>query len=429
MLSDQRSPYVGRFARGWRRLPGRIPGQPQTRTRARPSIGTPGEGPRRGQEVHLARSRRTQGVRAGSGRGARGQHVVDEEHPSGHRPAAGLERPLEGPAAIGAGSTRLGAGGDPAPQEAGAGTHELGGRLHRQEPSLVVSALRTSAARERHPRDHVGDRERPRQDHGAGQRAAHAPPPRELQPVDRPAGQVPRRRTERAPTSRRAVDSPGRRARTEATGVRTVRTRAAPAPSGLAGTPRRTATGPPRTPRIAAGRPRPAPVPTHADRTSGHRHALTGSFTSKAPDAPFTSIPSRSWSLRTGYAVTRPRPVASSNSTPIWASAIPSAVSFIAAGVSAAYTTLIESPPHSTCSMRTFPSPAATALPTGTVPRRTVARGHAIGNGVARAHVARHAVHQDVARQLVPAGAELGHGELEGHEEVEVGGHVERRGL
>ncbi len=40
MLSDQRSPYVGRFARGWHRLPGIIPGQPQTRTRARPSIGT-----------------------------------------------------------------------------------------------------------------------------------------------------------------------------------------------------------------------------------------------------------------------------------------------------------------------------------------------------------------------------------------------------
>ena len=39
MLSDQGSPYVGRFARGWRRLPGMIPGQPQTRTRARSSIG------------------------------------------------------------------------------------------------------------------------------------------------------------------------------------------------------------------------------------------------------------------------------------------------------------------------------------------------------------------------------------------------------
>ena len=39
MLSDQGSPYVGRFARGWRRLPEMIPGQPQTRARARPSIG------------------------------------------------------------------------------------------------------------------------------------------------------------------------------------------------------------------------------------------------------------------------------------------------------------------------------------------------------------------------------------------------------
>src|SRR5207245_6156155 len=28
MLDDQRSSYVGRFARGWRRLPGRFPGQP-----------------------------------------------------------------------------------------------------------------------------------------------------------------------------------------------------------------------------------------------------------------------------------------------------------------------------------------------------------------------------------------------------------------
>ena len=41
MLGDQGSPYVGRFARGWHRLPGLIPGQPQTRTGARPSIGTP----------------------------------------------------------------------------------------------------------------------------------------------------------------------------------------------------------------------------------------------------------------------------------------------------------------------------------------------------------------------------------------------------
>src|SRR5881397_3354191 len=40
MLSDQRSPYVGRFARGWHRLPGRFPGQPQTRTWARRRIGT-----------------------------------------------------------------------------------------------------------------------------------------------------------------------------------------------------------------------------------------------------------------------------------------------------------------------------------------------------------------------------------------------------
>jgi hypothetical protein len=36
MLTDQGSAYVGRFARGWHRLPGiRSPGQPQTRTRAR----------------------------------------------------------------------------------------------------------------------------------------------------------------------------------------------------------------------------------------------------------------------------------------------------------------------------------------------------------------------------------------------------------
>src|SRR3990170_992531 len=35
MLTDQGSAYVGRFARGWHRLPGNLsPGQPQTRTRA-----------------------------------------------------------------------------------------------------------------------------------------------------------------------------------------------------------------------------------------------------------------------------------------------------------------------------------------------------------------------------------------------------------
>ena len=86
MLSDQGSPYVGRFARGWRRLPGSIPGQPQTRTRARSSIGTRGgarERPSGREQMHrdgASLAQRLRGCR--SGRAGR-QDVVDEQYVTG----------------------------------------------------------------------------------------------------------------------------------------------------------------------------------------------------------------------------------------------------------------------------------------------------------------------------------------------------------
>src|SRR5437867_1080470 len=95
MLSDQRSPYVGRFARGWHRLPGRFPGQPQTRTWAHRRIGTGTAKPQRGHRV-VERARCGDqmdpagagcGERLGTRRGRRpgGEDVIDQQDSLGCR--------------------------------------------------------------------------------------------------------------------------------------------------------------------------------------------------------------------------------------------------------------------------------------------------------------------------------------------------------
>src|ERR1700693_5330143 len=92
MLSDKRSPYVGRSARGWRRLPGRFPGQPQTRTRARPSIGShmpPGERPSGREKMDLLGPNTPKRLGAGSRGGPGREHVVNQQDPGRGDAAAG----------------------------------------------------------------------------------------------------------------------------------------------------------------------------------------------------------------------------------------------------------------------------------------------------------------------------------------------------
>ena len=204
MLSDQRSPYVGRFARGWRRLPGRIPGQPQTRTRARSSIGTaplgdanppvrpgapagpgPGDrrGPRGGQHEHPIGAARPDGTRAIGRRGARREHVIHQEHPGPGRPPYRDERTSHGRPTLGPGSAGLRPRGHHSPGQPCHRQAEHGRHGDGQGPGLVVAPLPQPATGQRHPRDHVGGR-RPCGHHGRGQRGGHPAPPGELEPVD-----------------------------------------------------------------------------------------------------------------------------------------------------------------------------------------------------------------------------------------------------
>src|SRR5205814_2055371 len=94
-----------RFACDWHRLPGTIPGQPQTQTGVAPSV-TPGreglgKGPCRNEQPDSTYPRRAQDPRALARRGARGQHVVHQEDACGRRASAREpERPSHGEAPI-----------------------------------------------------------------------------------------------------------------------------------------------------------------------------------------------------------------------------------------------------------------------------------------------------------------------------------------
>src|SRR4029079_990855 len=95
MLNDQGSPYVGRFACDWHRLPGTIPGQPQTQTRARSSIARgylARYRPSGRQQPDLPRALLAEDLRARGGGGARREDVVDQEDPRRGRPPGRPER-------------------------------------------------------------------------------------------------------------------------------------------------------------------------------------------------------------------------------------------------------------------------------------------------------------------------------------------------
>ena len=188
MLSDQRSPYVGRFARGWRRLPEIIPGQPQTRTRARPSIGRSDLAQERaGGHEHRDTGRAVgqQRLRACAGRRPRGEHVVDEQHVtrrlharrrherSSHRVETSRGVPLG-----------LGTGRDGPPQQPANRQVRLLADDDRERLGLIEASLGLAPPRERNPRDGI-DRGLARHAgrHCGTERPADAPDPAVLQMV------------------------------------------------------------------------------------------------------------------------------------------------------------------------------------------------------------------------------------------------------
>ncbi len=187
MLDDQRSPYVGRFARGWHRLPeSGSPGNHRPEREPRASIAPRSRGPnrpRRDQQGHVLRALGDERRRARGRGGSRREHVVDEEHVGGrgarggeaaeHRSAALLPRP-PGLRARVRGRSRQ----EPLEREV-----ELTCNDDRERPGLVEAALGEPSLRERNPRDDAGRPgrdERHRTPEPLGD-AAHAS---ELQPVD-----------------------------------------------------------------------------------------------------------------------------------------------------------------------------------------------------------------------------------------------------
>jgi hypothetical protein len=189
MLSDQESPYVGRFACDWHRLPGSFPGQPQTQTRARSSISVrncAGNSSGGDEQADLLRTIVTEDPRTRRGGRAGRKHVVNEQHALGRSPAGRAEDALHREAPVDPASTRLGAGRVVAAEKRLYRAVEVDADDQRECPGLVVATLREPEPGERDPRDRV----RPKHvdgGHRVSEGVRHFPPPGELQPVDRGA--------------------------------------------------------------------------------------------------------------------------------------------------------------------------------------------------------------------------------------------------
>jgi hypothetical protein len=182
---------VGRFARGWRRLPGKIPGQPQTRLRARSSIATTPRRERasRREQHDLADPRVRQRVGTRRRRRPRRQDVVDQDdaqRDSGRGAANRLERAAHRRPPLLTRSPRLGSGRHGSTREPEDRQTEPDADGARERPRLVVPAFGQSVSCERHPSDRLDGRWVDG-DHGVRERRRHAPPTRELQPMDRGA--------------------------------------------------------------------------------------------------------------------------------------------------------------------------------------------------------------------------------------------------
>ena len=191
MLGGQGSPYVGRFACDWHRLPGRIPGQPQTQTGVRGSVAPgrkePGEGPSGREQAHRARAGAAKDPRAFGRGGPGGQDVVDEQDLSRGRIATReTEGSVHGAAALRARSPGLGRRVPDPLQRSRRREAEDGRDGQGQGPGLVVPSGRTAPRRERNPR-HALRRGWRNGGHGRPQGLGHASPAGELEPMQRGA--------------------------------------------------------------------------------------------------------------------------------------------------------------------------------------------------------------------------------------------------
>jgi hypothetical protein len=198
MLSDQRSPYVGRFACDWHRLPGEaLPGNHRPRPESQRIIATGRDrAPQRpgGREyAHLACPRREEGSGAVRRGGPGGDHVVHQDDPVGRvRPRP--KRPGERPAPFLAGTPGLRPRLDSPRKQRSDWPPGQGGDRLGQRFGLVVAAGAFASSAQGDPRENGSLRRWPRRrevrqrlDHGWSHRLRHGAQPGELQPEQCPA--------------------------------------------------------------------------------------------------------------------------------------------------------------------------------------------------------------------------------------------------
>ncbi len=316
MLGDQGSPYVGRFARGWHRLPGFVPGQPQTRTGApreyrhaftagasrRGPGGRSVEGAARREHVDLARASLDERCGAGRDGGPCREDVVDQEEPARRRSMRDArEDTRHRPEPFVSGPARLwGRGGRPA-DVGGRRELEVACQRLREHASLIEAALGPPPGSERYPGHGVG---RGRTDLGQSgcERLPDPSPSRELQAMDGLPRRSPirERRADGCDRPRRAIGAP--------IDVRARRPAAATAPrrlQGNEGARTRLAEGP-RARAAPGARPREQDVDRPSDRRVAHRRTLRratdtpqGRGTSTG-SAPLITIVTTEWVFRSG---------------------------------------------------------------------------------------------------------------------------------
>jgi hypothetical protein len=170
MLSNQWSPYVGRFACGWHRLPENVsPGNHRprhepdlsypcsvgARQSSAPSGDRASEGSRRGHELDVRRPVRFEDLSASRGGRARGENVINQQHAVADGSATRPEGPGERGPPILAGAPSLGGRIPRAHEQASYGQVQTRRERPRQQLRLIEAPPRSTTPRERNPGDHV----------------------------------------------------------------------------------------------------------------------------------------------------------------------------------------------------------------------------------------------------------------------------------
>ena len=190
MLSDQRSPYVGRFARGWHRLPRRCsPGNHRPRREPVPSIASRQphpDRPRGNEQRDLVGADRLKSGRTRRGGRSRREDIVHEQHTSRCRCRTQRCETSQhrGPSSLAASSgLRPGVISGP-PQHRADREVEIATDDQRERFRLIEAALGPPSPGQRHPRHRVCRSGRHLR-HRRPERIRDPPPSGELQPVYR----------------------------------------------------------------------------------------------------------------------------------------------------------------------------------------------------------------------------------------------------